>query len=102
VGFLLRVIEEGGEIVEEVVADLNFNPMRSGFAPTDFPMMGTLDPYGDTSFNYFQCHLLEEELQRAATRLGATGVSSEFVVEPIRLSRVARAKPQRHLVFYGD
>jgi len=100
--FLLRVLEEDGTIVEEVVADKNFNPVRTGFHRTDFPMMGTLDPYGDTSFNYLQCELLEGEVQKATTRLEDMGVSSDFVVELVRLCRVSQAKPQRRFMFIGD
>lgn len=69
VGFLLRILEEDGSIVREVIADRNFNPVRAGLRSADFPMMGTLDPYGDTSFNYLQCELLEEEIKEAALHL---------------------------------
>jgi hypothetical protein len=102
VGFLLRILEEDGAVVEEVVADRNFNPVRIGFKATDFPMMGTLDPYGDTSFNYLQCELLEGEIQKARAHLEEKGVSGDFIVELIRLCRVSRVKPQRRFVFIGD
>jgi hypothetical protein len=101
-GFLLRILEEDGAIVEEVVADVNFNPVQTGFKSTDFPMMGTLDPYGDTSFNYLQCELLEGEIPSASKRLEDRGVSSEFIEDLVRLCRVGRARPQRRFVFIGD
>ncbi|MBM7858062.1 hypothetical protein [Lentzea nigeriaca] len=101
-GFLLRVLEGDGAVVEEVVADLNFNPVRAGFDSADFPMMGMLDPYRDTSFDYLQCELLEREVRRAATRLGENGVSGDFIAELIRLCKIGRAKPQRRFVFIGD
>lgn len=101
-GFLLRVLDEDGTIVEEVVADLSFNPVRAGFSSSEFPMMGTLDPYGDTSFNYLQCELLEGELQAAGKTLEGLGVSGDSVSELIRLCRLSRAKPQRRFVFIGD
>ncbi|MEI8411511.1 MULTISPECIES: hypothetical protein [unclassified Kribbella] len=100
--FLVRVVEENGLIVEEVVADKNFNPVRSGFRSIDFPIMGTLDPYGDTSLNYLQCELLENEIQKAAPCLKSASVADAFVVELLRLCKVSRAKPQRSLVFIGD
>ncbi len=76
-GFLLRVLEEDGTIIEEVVADLRFKPVRAGFSAEEYPMLGTLDPYGDTSLNYLQSALLESELRRAAPRLEEFGVTTE-------------------------
>jgi hypothetical protein len=101
-GFLLRILEEDGTIVEEVIADKSFNPVRIGFKSEDFPMMGTLDPYGDTSFNYLQCELLEGEIIKATPRLEESGVSGDFISKLIRLCKIGRVKPQRRLVFIGD
>lgn len=101
-GFLLRVLDEGGSIVEEMVADKNFNPVRAGLESVDFPVMGTLDPYRDTSLDFLQCELLEGEVRRARAELEQKGVSGEFILELIRLCEISRAMPRRRLVFIGD
>lgn len=87
-GFLLRVLEEDGD------------PVRAGFRPTEFPVLGTLDPYGDTSLNYLRCELLEAEIERVAVRLGERGVAGDFIAEVVRLGRVGRARPQRRLTVH--
>lgn len=101
-GFLLRIIDGSGKTVEQVVADLRFNPVRAGFEQTEFPVMGMLDPYGDTFLGQFQCELLQEEVGLAAARLEKQGVSSEFIVELVRLCEVCCENPQFQLVFIGD
>jgi hypothetical protein len=88
--------------VEELISDLSFNPVRSGFNPVEFPVMGTLDPYGDTVLNYLQCDLLVREVRRGTPLLKAAGVGDEFVLELVRLYKFSAAKPHRRLVFIGD
>jgi hypothetical protein len=101
-GFLVRVLAGDDEVVEEVVADQAFNPMRSGFSSAEFPLMGTLDPYGDTSFTFYQCGQLEAEVRQAAGHLAELGVSDTFIASLIDLCAAARAQSRRRLVFYGD
>jgi hypothetical protein len=71
-GFLIRV-EEAGHVVEEVVADRAFDPVRHGLRSAEFPLLGSLDPYGDTFLDPDRCGLLETEIRGAGGRLEAGG-----------------------------
>jgi hypothetical protein len=100
-GFLIRV-EEAGHVVEEVVADRAFNPVRHGLSSAEFPLLGSLDPYGDTFLDPDRCGLLETEIRGAGGRLEAGGVSAGFLSDLARLCAVVRAGSGRRLAFYGD
>jgi len=101
-GFTVKVVEESGPVLDEVVVDRNFNPVLKGIDRKRFPVMGTLDPYGDTSLNYLQCGLLLDELRDGKDLLEEAGVKDVTVSELVRLCGVTRAKPHRHLLFIGD
>lgn len=101
-GFTIRVVEEGGTVLEEVVMDRSFNPVLKGIDRKRFPVMGALDPYGDTSLNYLQCNLLLDELRDGEDFLNQAEVKDSAVSELARLCNVTRAKPHRQLLFIGD
>jgi hypothetical protein len=100
--FAIRVTEEGGSTVAEALLDRRFNPLLKGVDRQRFPIMGILDPYGDTSLNYLQCAQLLEELQRGKAFLESVEVPEATVGELTKLCRLAMAKPHRQLLFIGD
>jgi hypothetical protein len=100
--FGVRVLEADGALVEKTVADRNFNPVLKGIDAHDYPVLGTLDPYGDTALNYLQCELLIRELERGAELLMQAGVQEDSIAELARMCRLTRAKPHRKLLFIGD
>lgn len=100
--FGIRVLEEDGTVVEKAVSHPNFNPVMKGIDATRYPMMGSIDPYGDTSLNYLQCAMLMTELQEGRTAMAEMGVEEDFIAQLTRLCQLARAKPHRHLLFIGD
>ena len=100
--FGIRVVEEDGSIIQKMVAHPKFNPVRAGIDATKYPMLGSIDPYGDTSLNYLQCAMLVNELREGGEVLTGMGVAPEFIHELIRLCQLSRSKPHRQLLFIGD
>ena len=100
--FGVRVLEQSGAVVDQGVADQSFNPVMKGVDAKKYPIMASLDPYGDTVLNYLQCGFLIEELRSGAEFLESIGVCESSARELVRLCELVRAKPHRNLVFIGD
>jgi hypothetical protein len=68
-----------------------------------FPMLGHIDPYGDTVFNVFQMREMLAELDRVCSRLADDGIDRPPVLEEIRrLCDVGQRHPHQYLWFIGD
>ncbi|MEU3874424.1 MULTISPECIES: hypothetical protein [Streptomyces] len=64
------------------------------------PMLGYVDPHGDTWFNQSQMRLVIPELK--ALLDGASAAEAEAANELITLAAQLELKPHRYLIFKGD
>ncbi len=77
----------------------NFDPVLMGVDVQKLPLLGSIDPYGDTVFNYLQVERILIEFRDYQL------IERGFEVSVRRLeefSRQALAKPHRFLWFIGD
>jgi hypothetical protein len=100
--FAVRLLDQDDTVVEILVMDHNFNPVLKGVDREKFPMLGSLDPYRDTSLDYAKCRLLLRELKGSEAFFASIGVAEESIRELRRLCALACAGPHRRLLFIGD
>lgn len=93
----VKVRNAKGEALGQVPASPNFNPVFLGVDARSFPMLASIDPYGDTVFNYLQVRRLLEELDEYPLE-GA----EEFLMKLRELCALALGSPHRFLWFIGD
>lgn len=97
---LVAEIRNGrGQVLERMVAHERFNPVLMGIDVVKFPLLGSIDPYGDTAFNYLQVERIQAEIrshERTDSEFDA------FLDELETFSGQALAKPHRFLWFIGD
>ncbi|MFI6405080.1 hypothetical protein [Streptomyces sp. NPDC050548] len=97
---LVAEIRNGrGQVLAKMLAHERFNPVLMGIDVKKFPLLGSIDPYGDTAFNYLQVERILIEIQEHE-RTG--GAFDAFLGELETFSSQALAKPHRFLWFIGD
>ncbi len=57
-----------GEILDSIRADPDFDPVLAGVDRKNFPILGHIDPYGDTVLNGMQAETLLTEIARLRPR----------------------------------
>lgn len=60
------VTSSKGDLVTSVAADSEFDPVLSGVDRKRYPILGHLDPYGDTFLNRLQVETLLEEISETS------------------------------------
>jgi hypothetical protein len=88
-----------GQVLARTLAHKSFNPVLRGIDVQKFPLLGSIDPYGDTAFNYLQVKRILMEIraqERTEDELDA------FLRELEVFSRQALARSHRFLWFVGD
>jgi hypothetical protein len=70
-------------------------------ASPDFPILRTIDLYGDTTFNRLQVGLLLEEWSRLQ-QWAETDEERQLLLDVETLAEKCKSKPGRYLKFYGD
>ncbi|KAB2341323.1 hypothetical protein F8566_42165 [Actinomadura rudentiformis] len=85
-----------GEVVARAGCGLPWEITLGGLDRAAFPLLGALDPYGDTVFNHRQIPALLGELDRLPAERGGA-----WVVEVRALCEVAR-RTHHYLLFIGD
>jgi glutathione S-transferase len=95
-----RIEDERGELVRDCGVVTVLDRLWSDADLAAFPWLTTIDPYGDTTFNYRQLKHVVEELDRLAASIGRNDERDEID----QLARWMREMPDRHLYFkvYGD
>lgn len=83
-----------------VAADSEFDPVLSGVDRKRYPILGHLDPYGDTVLNRLQVQSLLEELSEV--RSDPEIVSAEFADTLVLLCHKCLQRPHRFLRFVGE
>jgi len=89
-----------GLLVASVVADPDFDPVLMGVDRQKYPMLGHLDPYGDTVLNRLQVESLLKEISEV--RCNPEIVSAEFADKLVALCRECLHRAHRFLWFVGD
>lgn len=70
---------------------------------SEFPMLGHIDPYGNTVYNRGQMNTLLLELERVRDNLSTTEVDKEKDIEELdSICTEGMKKPHRFLWFVGD
>jgi len=95
-----RVEGERGEPVRHLGVVTVLDRIWTDADQAAFPWVTTIDPYGDTTFNYRQLRHVVEELDRLAASIGKEDERDEIG----QLARWMREMPDNHLYFklYGD
>lgn len=96
----IDVRSANGEVLASVKAHPDFDPVLFGVERSRFPILGHLDPYGDTILNRLQVESLLNEI----AELGPDGgvVPHGFVEDLVSISRECLVKPHRFLWFVGE
>jgi hypothetical protein len=89
-----------GEVLDSVDVDPEFDPVLLGIDRAAYPILGHLDPYGDTILNRMQVRTLLEELDR----LGPDNrvMPAQFRASMVELCEKCLARPHRFLWFIGE
>ena len=89
-----------GEVLESLAADPEFDPVLLGIDRVAYPILGHIDPYGDTVLNSMQVRSLLEELDR----LGPDDkmIPAQFRASIAVLCEKCLARPHRFLWFIGE
>jgi hypothetical protein len=97
---LVAEIRNGkGQVLARMLTHERFNPVLMGIDIEKFPLLGSIDPYGDTAFNYLQVQRILIEIQ-AQER---TGDELDALLKNLEtFSNQALAKPHMFLWFVGD
>jgi hypothetical protein len=94
----VQVRRENGEILAKDAVDRRFNPLLFGIDYESFPMLGSIDPDGDTVFNGLQVKRLMIELE---TRYSARCCLTEFLQQLNALCVLTLSGSHRFLWFIG-
>jgi hypothetical protein len=89
-----------GDSLESLAAEPGFDPVSQGIDRGLYPILGHLDPYGDTILNRLQVRTLLEEIER----LGEDSyfISGDFRSDLVNLCRKCLAHPHQFLWFIGE
>jgi hypothetical protein len=96
----IDVRSASGASLESLVAEPGFDPVLQGIDRSLYPILGHLDPYGDTILNRMQVRTLLEEIDR----LGDDGFpgSHTFKSALMDLCQNCLAHPHQFLWFIGE
>ena len=78
-------------------------PVVSWADRTEYPILGHVDPYGNTIYNRGQMETLMTELERVRRKSHAADVDAKAAIEGLReVCAEGIKKPHRYLWFLGD
>ncbi|WP_199826674.1 hypothetical protein [Streptomyces sp. WM4235] len=93
----LAVRGDLGDVVARAEAGVEWTNAFAGLAPSEFPMLFALTPYGDAVFNQRQMPLLLAELDRLPA-----ACDGEWVAQARELCQVVERGLHLYLWFIGD
>jgi hypothetical protein len=100
-GLIIRLEDENGFEKGFLPETHLLNPLIPNLDDDNFELLGYVDPYGDTIFNWTQAEVLVRDLQRAKAK-----VTSEEVIQLLDqiIALASRASDEEHLYlkFSGD
>lgn len=94
------VRSSSGDILASVAADPRFDPVLFGVDRTEYPILGHIDPYGDTILNEMQVRSLLKEIARLGP--GDKLVPVQFRASLVDLCEKSLVHPHRFLWFIGE
>jgi hypothetical protein len=77
-------------------------PLLSGEALPEYPMLGHIDPYGNTIYNRGQMRTLRTELGRLTDSAELSNTSNDVVQQLLAICAEGLQRPHRYLWFVGD
>jgi len=96
------VKSEGGKEISSVSTRGYKNRPLPRVEPAYYPMLGHIDPYGNTVFNRSQIEALREEIESICRFLRVDSETFAFLGEVDVLCVEALKRQHRYLWFYGD
>jgi len=96
----VRIEDERGQLVRDLGVITVLDKLWTDADKAGFPWITTIDPYGDTTFNYRQLIHVVVELDQLASLCERSDEQDQIR----QLARWMREMPDRHLYFklYGD
>lgn len=89
-----------GEILASLRADPNFDPVLAGVDRLAYPILGHIDPYGDTILNGMQVETLLTEVARMPPESNI--IPDQFADALVELCRKCLSKPHQFIWFIGE
>lgn len=96
----IDVRSASGDVLESLAAEVGFDPVLQGIDRRVYPILGHLDPYGDTILNRLQVRALLEEIERLGEDNGV--ISVRFRSALVNLCRKCLAHPHQFLWIVGE
>jgi hypothetical protein len=89
-----------GDVLRSLPVDPTFDPVSAGVDRSLYPILGHLDPHGDTILNRMQVETLIREISRIRTQgqIIADGFAKELIV----ICRECLSRPHRFIWFIGE
>jgi hypothetical protein len=100
-GFVIVVENEDGERLTAVEDPVNLLGRLIPANSKRFPLIGFIDPYGDTVFNRLQTMRFLEEWQYVV-EAAQTEEEKDIVTRVMSLAARVRDEPHLYLKFHGD
>ncbi|MEV8378124.1 hypothetical protein AB0P21_35625 [Kribbella sp. NPDC056861] len=91
---------QSGQVLASAAAHPDFDPVLSEVDRSAYPILGHVDPYGDTILNRLQVESLLGEID--ALRGNGDVIPKTFAEDLIGLCDKCLSKPHRFLWFIGD
>ncbi|WP_143660338.1 hypothetical protein [Streptomyces sp. t99] len=95
----MQVRGEGGAVLSPLVSLGGINPLLQGVDRERFPLLGHIDPYGETIFNSLQVRSLMKELSSWSPGIADIEVPVGQLVE---YCKCVLADTHRYLWIFGD
>jgi hypothetical protein len=89
-----------GDVLRSLPVDPAFDPVSAGVDRSRYPILGHLDPYGDTILNRMQVETLIHEISRI--RAQGQIIADGFAEELIALCAECLSRPHRFIWFIGE
>ncbi|GAA1722861.1 hypothetical protein GCM10009765_83550 [Fodinicola feengrottensis] len=99
---LVSLRDERENLIEMVASDPALGWVVPYLPPGEFPMIGHIDPYGNTIFNRSQMRALRAEIDVCRTDERVKPGAVEFLLEISRLCELGDKRPHKFLWFLGD
>jgi hypothetical protein len=89
-----------GEVLDSLRADPVFDPVLAGIDRMAYPILGHIDPYGDTVLNSMQVETLLTEITRLLPE--SSVIPDRFANALIQICRKCLSRPHQFIWFVGE
>ncbi len=98
-GLMIRLEEEEGYEIAFIKETELLRPLIPSLDEDGYELLGYVDPYGDTIFNWSQAELLISDLERAKGLKANSTEAVELLERIIQLARQCAGQPHLYLKF---